>query len=78
MSIEQEDQEAQDEKENLGWNLVWLWILLIQWRIDDWSKSKLLAYGKDDKVCNIDDLDILQHEYDCLFIDFEKLMSKCK
>ena len=29
-------------------------------------------------ICNIDDLDTLQHEYDCLFIDFEKLMSKCK
>ena len=34
--------------------------------------------AKDDKVCNIDDIDTLKHEYDCLFIDFEKLMSKCK
>ena len=34
--------------------------------------------AKDDKVCNTDDLDTLQHEYCCLFIDFEKLMSKCK
>ena len=36
---------------------------------------------KEDKVCNdddFDDYDILQHEFDCLFIDFEKLMSKCK
>ena len=34
--------------------------------------------AKDDKVCNNDDLDTLQHEYDCLFINFEKLMSRCK
>ena len=36
---------------------------------------------KEDKVCNnddFDDYDTLQHEYDCLFIDFEKHMSKCK
>ena len=33
---------------------------------------------KDDKVCNIDDFDTLQYEYDYLFIDFEKLMSKYK
>ena len=36
--------------------------------------------GKEEKVCNndFDDWDILQHEYDCLFIWFEKLMLKCK
>ena len=37
-----------------------------------------MHYGKKDKVCNDDDYDTLQHEYDCLFIDFEKLMSKFK
>ena len=37
-----------------------------------------MSYGKEDKVCNNDDFDILQHEYDFLFIDFEKLMLKCK
>ena len=35
---------------------------------------------KEKKVCNndFDNLDTLQHEYDCLFIDFEKLMLKYK
>ena len=35
---------------------------------------------KEKKVCNydFDDLDILQHEYDCLFNDFEKLLLKYK
>ena len=45
------------------------------------AKANFCLMVKDDKVCNIDDfddLDTLQHEYDCLFIDFEKLMSKCK
>ena len=39
-----------------------------------------MSYDKRKKVCNndFDDLDILQHEYDCLFIDFDKLMLKCK
>ena len=37
--------------------------------------------AKEDKLYNnddFDDYDTLQHEYDYLFIDFEKLMSKCK
>ena len=36
--------------------------------------------AKEEKVCNydFDVLDTLQHEYDCLFIDFEKLMLKYK
>ena len=44
-------------------------------------RANFCFMAKDDKVCNIDDfddLDTLQHEYDCLFINFEKLMSKCK
>ena len=42
------------------------------------ARTNFCLMKKDDKVCNIDDLDTLQHEYDCLFIDFEKLMFKCK
>ena len=45
------------------------------------AKANFYLMEKDDKVCNndnFDDLNTLQHEYDCLFIDFEKLMSKCK
>ena len=44
-------------------------------------KAKFCLLAKDDKVYNIDDfddLDTLQHEYDYLFINFEKLMSKWK
>ena len=44
------------------------------------ARANFCLMEKDDKVCNIDDLDdldTLQHEYDCLFIDFEKIMSKC-
>ena len=42
------------------------------------ARAKFCLRAKYDKVCNIDDLDTLQHEYDCLFIYLEKLMSKCK
>ena len=42
------------------------------------ERANFCLMEKDGKVCNNDDLDILQHEYDCLFIDFEKLMFKCK
>ena len=45
------------------------------------ARANFCLMEKDDKVCNIDDLDdldTLQHEYDCLFVDFEKLMLKCK
>ena len=42
------------------------------------TRANFCLMAKDDKVCNIDDLDTLQHEYDCLYIHFEKLMSKCK
>ena len=43
-------------------------------------RTNFYLMEKGEKVCNndFDDLDILQHEYDCLFIDFEKLMSECK
>ena len=36
--------------------------------------------AKEDKVCDddLDDYDDIQHEYDYLFNDFEKLMEKCK
>ena len=45
------------------------------------ARANFSLMEKKDKVCNNDDfvdLDTLQHEYDCLFFDFEKLMSKCK
>ena len=45
------------------------------------ARENFYLKGKIDKVCNnddFDDLDTLQHKYDCLFIEFEKLMSKCK
>ena len=42
------------------------------------ARTNFCRLAKDDKVCNNDDLDTLQHEYDYLFIDFEKLMLKCK
>ena len=45
------------------------------------ARANFCFMAKKDKVCNNDDfdnLDTLQNEYDCLFIDFEKLMSKCK
>ena len=44
------------------------------------SKQMFVLWKKKEKVCNndFDDLGILQHEYDVLFIDFEKLISKCK
>ena len=45
------------------------------------ARANFFLMAKKDKVCNDDDLDdydTLQHEYDCLFIDFEKLMSKFK
>ena len=45
------------------------------------ARANFFHMEKEDKVCNdddFDDYDILQHEFDCLFIDFEKLMSKCK
>ena len=41
------------------------------------AKANFCLMEKEDMVCN-DDYDTLQHEYDCLFIDFEKLMEKCK
>ena len=41
-------------------------------------RANFCLVEKDNKVCNNDDLDTLQHKYDCLFIDFEKLMSKYK
>ena len=43
-------------------------------------RANFCLMENEEKVCNndFDDLDILQHEYDCLFIDFDKLMLKCK
>ena len=41
-------------------------------------RANFCLMEKHDKVCNNDDLDALQHEYDCLFVDFEKLMLKYK
>ena len=35
------------------------------------AKTNFCLMAKDDKVCNIDDLDTLQHEYDCLFINLK-------
>ena len=34
------------------------------------ARANFCFMEKDGKVCNNDDLDTLQHEYDCLFIDF--------
>ena len=45
------------------------------------ARSNFCFMEKEEKVCNNDDFDnlnTLQNEYDCLFIDFEKLMSKYK
>ena len=42
------------------------------------ARANFFLMEKDDNECNINDLDTLQYEYDCLFIDFEKLLSKCK
>ena len=43
-------------------------------------KANLCLMAKEDEVCDddLDDYDDIQHEYDCLFNDFEKLMEKCK
>ena len=35
------------------------------------ARANFCLMAKDDKVCNIDDLDTLQHEYDCLFINLK-------
>ena len=44
------------------------------------TRANFYLMAKKEKVCsyNFDDLDTLQYEYDCLFIDFEKLMLKYK
>ena len=43
-------------------------------------KANLCLQAKEDEVCDddLDDYDDIQHEQDCLFNDFEKLMEKCK
>ena len=43
-------------------------------------KANLYLMANEDEVCDddLDDYDDIQHEYDCLFNDFEKLMEKCK
>ena len=43
-------------------------------------RAKFCLMENKEKVCNndFDDLNTLQHEYDCLFTDFDKLMLKCK
>ena len=43
-------------------------------------KANLCLMAKDDEICldELDDFDILQNEYECLFTDFEKLRHKYK
>ena len=42
------------------------------------ENEKMCLMAKEDEVCDddLDDYDDIQHEYDCLFNDFEKLMEK--
>ena len=71
LSIEQGSQEVQDEEEDLGWNLVLIVIPFhpITNRLLKQEQTFVLWQKKERYVIMIfDDLDILQHEYDCLFI----------
>ena len=73
LSIEQESQGVENEEEDLGWNLVRIVIppYPMTNRLLKQEQTFVLWQKKERYVIMIfDDLDILQHEYDCLFIWF--------
>ena len=49
-------------------------------KTEDEIKANLCFMAKEGEVCldDIDDFDVLQNEYECLFRDFEKLRHQCK